>query len=137
MPYLSPAALWFVLVLSLTGCATISGPTYYYNEIVVINQTRTVVRDVEISAAESGRLFGCGNIAPRGICSNKFRPQVYQGNPVQVAWQVGQGQRRGEVIELELPPSFVPELPLRGVLVIGASGGVSAHLQQESPGPHL
>ena len=95
------------------------------------------MRDVEILGTESGRVFSCGNIAPRGICSNKFQPQLYRGSPIQIAWVVGDGRRREEIIELKLPDDFVPEVPLRGVLVISARGEISAHLQQESPGPHL
>jgi hypothetical protein len=40
-------------------------------------------------------------------------------------------------IELELPKSFVTELPMRGVLVIDGQGAIKAYLQQETPGPHL
>jgi hypothetical protein len=121
----------------LCGCATIPGATYYYDEVVVINQSRSLVRDVEIASTESGRVFTCGNIAPRGICSNRFRPQVYRGSPIQFAWAVGSGERRSEVIELELPVSVVTGFPLRGVVVIGARGEISAYLQQDQPGPHL
>ena len=114
-----------------------SGPTYTYNEVVVLNKSRTLVRDVTISATESGRVFSCGNIAPRGICSNKFRPQPYQGSPIQIAWVIGSGRRHSKTIKLELPDSFVSELPMRGVLVIDGQGGIKAYLQQEPPGPHL
>ena len=114
-----------------------SGSTYTYNEIVVLNQSRAPVRDVLISATESDRVFSCGNIAPHGICSNKFRPQSYQGSPIQIAWVIGNGRRHSKTIELELPESFVPELPMRGVLVIDGQGAIKAYLQQEPPGPHL
>jgi len=113
------------------------GPAFTYNEVVIINQSRVPVSDVSISATESGRVFSCGNIAPRGICANKFRPQPYRGDPIQIALKIGDGKRRNEIIELILPASFVPELPLRGVLVINGNGEISAHLQQDAPGPHL
>jgi hypothetical protein len=47
------------------------------------------------------------------------------------------GTRQSQTIELTLPPGFVVELPLRGVLVIDAQGQVSTYLQQQAPGPHL
>ena len=137
MPKVYRAGAAAMLAGLLSGCATLPEPAWHYNEIVVVNQTRSLVRDVEIAATESGRVFGCGNIAPRGICSNQFRPQPYRGSPVRVAWAVGDGRRRSETVTLELPPSFVPEIPLRGVLVIGPRGDISAHLQQDGPGPHL
>jgi hypothetical protein len=120
--------------LLLSSCASL-GPTYNYNEVVVLNQSRVAVRDVLISATESGRMFSCGNIAPRGICSNKFPPQLYRGNPIQITWMVGSEQRRSISVELELPESLNPELPLRGVLVIDGQGAIDAYLQQEAPGP--
>jgi len=126
-----------IIGLMLSSCATMSGPTYTYNEVVVLNTSRAPVWDVTISATDSGRVFSCGNIAPRGICSNKFRPQTYQGSPIQITWVIGNGQRHSKTIELELPASFVAELPMRGVLVIDSQGAIKAYLQQEPPGPHL
>jgi hypothetical protein len=126
-----------VLLWLLAGCAGLQGPAYTYNEIVIVNQSRVPVRDVVIAATESGKLFSCGNIAPRGICSNEFQPQTYRGDPIQVSWVVGDARRRNETIELTLPTSFVAELPMRGVFVISDQGDMSAYLQQEPPGPHI
>ena len=129
----------FALVSLLSSCATVTAPEpiFSYNEVVIINQLRSPVQDVAIQASESGRVFSCGNIAPRGICSNKFPAQPYYGNPIQVSWLVANGRRYDRTIELLLPESFVPEIPLRGVLVIGAQGAMSAYLEQEAPGPHF
>jgi len=124
------AAVIFGLLLS--SCAA-PGTGFNYNEIVVLNQSRVAVGDVVISATASGRVFSCGNIAPRGICSNKFQPQPYQGKPIQIEWVVGSGQRRSITVELELPTSFDPKLPMRGILVIDGQGGIDAYLQQEAP----
>jgi hypothetical protein len=117
----------------LSSCAAL-GPSFSYNEVVVLNQTRTPVRDVVISATDSGRVFSCGNIAALGICANKFSPQPYQGSLIQISWAVGSGPRRSKTITLELPAGFDPELPLRGVLVIAGQTSISAYLQQEVPG---
>jgi hypothetical protein len=132
-----PTACTVLLTALLCGCATIPRATYYYDEVVVINQSRSLVRDVEIRPAESGRVFSCGNIAPRGICSNRFRPQVYRGSPIQFTWAIGSRERRSEVVELQLPVSFVAEISLRGVFLIGERGEISAYLQQDQLGPHL
>jgi hypothetical protein len=132
---------FFVLALAclLSSCVTVTPPEpdFTYNEVVIINQLRIPVQDVAIQASESGRVFSCGNIAPRGLCSNKFPAQPYYGNPIQVSWVVANGRRYDRTIELLLPESFVPEIPLRGVLVIGTQGAMSAYLEQEAPGPHL
>jgi hypothetical protein len=102
--------------------------------VVVLNQTRTAVRDVVISATDSGRVFSWGDFAPLGICANKFSPQPYQGSPIQISWVVGSGPRRSKTITLESATGFDPELPLRGVLVIAGQTSISTYLQQEVPG---
>jgi hypothetical protein len=58
----------------LSSCAAL-GPSFSYNEVIVLNLARVAVRDVVISAMDSGRMFSCGNIAALGICANKFSPQ--------------------------------------------------------------
>jgi hypothetical protein len=121
----------------LSACASSQGPAFSYNEVVIVNQSRSPVSEVVISATTSGRMFSCGSIAPRGICSDRFPPQPYRGDPIRVDWVVGNRARRSETVELTLPESFVPDVPLRGVLVIGAQGDLSAYLQQDAPGPHL
>ena len=137
MSVFSKPAFVFALACLLSSCVTVPEPVFTYNEVVIINRLRIPVQDVAIAASESGRVFSCGNIAPRGICSNKFPAQPYYGNPIQVSWLVGNGKRHNRTIELVLPESFTPEIPLRGVLVIGAQGAMSAYLEQEAPGPHL
>jgi hypothetical protein len=121
----------------LSACAASQGPSFSYNEVVIVNQSLAPVGEVSISATASGRMFSCGSIAPRGICSDRFPPQPYRGEPIRVAWVVGNGARHGRTVELSLPASFVPEIPLRGVVVIGPQGDLSAYLQQDAPGPHL
>jgi hypothetical protein len=123
----------------LSACVTVSEPEplFTYNEVVIVSRLRVPVQDVAIQASETGRVFSCGNIAPRGICSNKFPAQPYYGNPIQVSWLIANGRRHDRTIELQLPENFAPELPLRGVLVIGAQGALSAYLEQEAPGPHF
>ena len=137
MAGVSKSGFAFFLGVLLSGCATIQGPSYSYNELIILNQSQAAVRDVAISSAETGGLFSCGNIAPRGICSNRFPARAYHGSPVRIDWAIGNGTRHSKTVELAPPASFVPELPMRAVLVIGARGGIEAYLQQEAPGPHL
>jgi len=137
LPKIINIARLALLVYLPAGCASLQSPSYTYNEIVIVNQARSPLRDVALTDTESGRMFSCGNIAPRGICSNKFPPRPYRASPVQIDWMIGDGARHSKTIELTLPPSFVTGPPLRGVLVITAQGQITAYLQQAVPGPHL
>ena len=124
-------------VLLLSACASTGEPAFYYDEVVVVNKTLDVVSDVVIAATDSGRVFSCGNIAPRGICSNRFAPRASRGNPIRIEWVVGNGKRNQTLVEPVLPESSSAERPLRGVLVIESGGRVTAFLQAQAPGPHL
>ena len=125
-----------LLAWLLAACASSRSSGYRYNEVVIVNQTRSAVTDVTVAATDSGRLFGCGNIAPRGICSNRFAPRDYSASPIEVTWSVA-GVNRREIVEVTVPRGFVAQLPMRGVLVIDSRGGIDAYLQQDLPGPHL
>ncbi len=139
MPFISKTFFTLAFTCLLTGCVTVPEPEpiFTYNEVVILNRLRIPVLDVTLEASATGRVFSCGNIAPRGICSNKFPVQPYYGKPLNVSWRNGDGTRYERTVELELPERFVVEIPLRGVFVIESRSQISAYLQQEPRGPHF
>ena len=82
--------------LLLSACATSYESPYFYNEILIINNSREMIQDVSIRAGESGRIFSCGNIAPLGICSDKFPRRRYMKSPITIAWVFGSIAREDE-----------------------------------------
>jgi len=122
-----------VLGLLLSACATGYQPTYFYNEVLIVNNSRQLVQDVTISSNETGRTFSCGNIAPLGICSNKFSKRLYERNPIRIAWVFGSNARQTSEFVLEVPGTMHTPFPLRGVLEISPQGSISAYFQQDTP----
>ena len=120
-----------ILSLLLSSCATIYESPYSYNEILIINRSRQLIQDVTISAAGTNRTFSCGNIAPLGICSDKFPERRYMKNPIRIDWVFGNTSGKSNEFVLEVPPTFSTALPLRGVLDINPQGLISAYFQQE------
>lgn len=118
--------------LLLSACATSYESPYFYNEILIINNSRELIQDVSIRAGESGRMFGCGNIAPRGICSDKFPRRRYMKSPITIAWVFGSIARQTDEFILEVPATFDSKLRLRGVLEITPDGSISAYFEQVS-----
>ncbi len=116
--------------LLLSACATSYELPYFYNEILIINNSRELIQDVSIRAGESGRMFSCGNIAPRGICSDKFPKRRYMKNPITIAWVFGSIARQTDEFILEVPATFDTELNLRGVLEITPRGSILAYFEQ-------
>ena len=122
-----------ILGLLLSSCATGYEPQYFYNEILVINNSRELIQDVRISAEATGRSFSCGNIAPLGICSNKIPRRQYMKSPITLAWVFDNTTRKTEEFVLEVPATMSTEYPLRGVLEISPQGSISAYFQQDTP----
>jgi hypothetical protein len=118
--------------LLLSACATSHESPYFYNEILIINNSREMIQDVSIRAGESGRMFSCGNIAPRGICSDKFPKRRYMKSPIKIAWVFGNIAHQTDEFILEVPATFDTELNLRGVLEITPEGSISAYFEQTS-----
>lgn len=121
-------------ILLLTACAVTVGPSHTINEIVVVNNTRGLVRDVSIRDTELDRVFSCGNIAPSGICSNRFARRPYRQNPIRIEWTVGDATRRSGEFVLEVPATLYQGLPLRGVLEISPPGQITVYFEQDTPG---
>ena len=122
-----------VLALLLSACATSFKPAYFYNEVLIVNKSRQLVQDVTISSGETGRTFSCGNIAPLGICSDKFPRRPYLNNPIRISWVFGNTSGQSSDFVLEVPATYSTEFPLRGVLEISPQGSISAYFQQDTP----
>lgn len=122
-----------IVALAVAACATPYNPRYRVTQILVNNATREPVRDVSIRAGD--RVFSCGNIAPLGICSNRFAGYAYDNTAVEIEWSLGNSAPRRERLEIPVPAVFSTGLPLRGVLEIQPQGGIEAHFEQDSPIP--
>jgi hypothetical protein len=123
------------VALLLSACAAGSNyaPVYTYNEILIINNSRELIQDVTISSAATGRSFGCANIAPLGICSNRMASRRYKESPLQIDWVFGNNVRQTDELTLTVPAFYQPGLPLRAVFEISPQGEISAYFEQKSP----
>ena len=126
---------YFILIpgLLLSSCATSYESLYSYNEILIINRSKQLIQDVTISAGETNRTFSCGNIAPLGICSDKFPERRYMKSPIRIGWVFGNTSGQSNDFVLEVPTTFSTEFPLRGVLEISPQGSISAYFEQDTP----
>jgi hypothetical protein len=119
--------------LLLSACATGYETPYFYDEILIMNKSASIIQDVSIRSRETGRMFGCGNIAPRGICSDKFPRRRYVKSAIQINWVFGNTVRQTDEFVLEVPATFQSEITLRGVLEITPEGSISAYFEQVGP----
>ena len=122
-----------VLLLSACATGTNHAPTYTYNEIMVINNSKESIQNLTVTTAESGSIFSCENIAPLGVCSNRFARRRYTQNPFSVDWVFGDSARQTIEVGVKVPAYNSPGVPLRAVLEISEQGDISAYLEQITP----
>jgi hypothetical protein len=115
----------------LSACAGNYNPRYQINEIVILNNSDQALRNVSIRSAD--RVFSCDNVAPRGICSDRFPRRNYQPGLVEIEWSPGNAPRQSESLAGEVPATFFTGLALRGVLEVGSGGEFDAYFEQETP----
>ena len=115
----------------LSSCAGGYHPQYHINEILIVNNSHQPLREVSIRASD--RVFSCANVAPLGICSDKFgRRRLGQG-PVEVEWMLGNGPLQRESLTVDVPATFGTGPVLRAEIQVDPQGGVTARYRQESP----
>ncbi len=115
--------------LAVTACASTEPRTYFFDEVAVVNRSRAPVTDVTIRDVKNDRLFSCGNVAPFGICANRFAQRPYQRNPIQISWTIGNSTRQTREIQVDVPAGLDPGTLLRGVLEIRPTGDISVYLR--------
>ena len=125
-------ALLVATVCLLTACATTHQPAYYYNEIRVLNNSSQILRNLSIRVPATGGEFTCGNIAPRGLCSNRFGARKYQYNPIQIEWTYGNGPVRTQDFTVPIPATFSLGLKIQGVVEVSDTGEMQVYFEQES-----
>ena len=116
----------------ITACATNYQPTYYYNEIRVINNSSQILRNLSIRVPATGGEFSCGNVAPRGLCSNRFGKRKYHYNPIQIEWGYGDNPERTQEFTVPVPATFTLGVSIQGVVEVNDNGEMRAYFEQET-----
>jgi len=123
------------VALLLSACATGSNhaPTYVYNEIQVINNSKEPIQKLALRTADSGDIFSCENIAALGVCSDRFARRQYKEGVFSVDWVFGGSDRQTNEVGIEVPAYNSPGIPLIVVLEISEQGVLSAYFKQITP----
>jgi hypothetical protein len=128
--------IFLAVALLFSACATSSdnAPRYTYNEVLIINNSKELIQNVTIRSADNERFFSCDNIAPLGICSNRFGRRPYKQDPFSIEWVFGNRARQTDEVTVKVPAYSSPGVPLRGVLEISPQGTITAYFEQDSRG---
>ena len=121
--------------LALTACAGsgIHAPGYTYNEILIVNNSDEVIRNVKVTAADNRVVVSCEQIAALGVCSKRFGRRPFTQAPFVVESTFGSNTPQVDEIAIQAPAYFSPGLSVRAVFEYSTQGVISAHINQETP----
>ncbi len=126
-------AIHVCVVLAVTACASRTQPEYSINEVLLVNNSSQLLREVTVIVPATRRSFGCGSVAPRGVCGNKIPSRRYEANPIQVEWTFGNRSRSTDEFVIPVPTAFSTGFPLRAVLAVSPDGAIEAYFEQDTP----
>ena len=123
-----------LLAATLTACATGYQPTYYFNEVQVVNLSGAPIRDVDWQVVGSNRSQRCDEVAMYAMCHDRFGKRRYPQQGIELGWTGADGERRSETPAPHVPAFFSTAFALRIVLEIDPDGRVKAFYEQDEPG---
>ncbi len=109
--------LMLLASLVFLSCAVIEAP-YYYNEIVLRNNSDELVKDVKILSMKTNRMIRCANIPPGSQCSDKFPKRKRVKSNLSITWTHRGKTHQEDNIVLNIPDDYDRSIPMRGVLIV-------------------
>ena len=121
-----------ILLLALTGvaCATTYNPTYFYNEIQVVNLTGGTITEVDLRVSGSERTLGCAEVLKNALCDDRFGKRRYPQQGLELSWVHGDGKQKSQQLAPAIPAYLVTAHPLRIMLEVVEDGTVKAYYDQ-------
>jgi hypothetical protein len=125
------------LLFSASASAANLGPTYTFEEIEVVNNSKQPISDLTIRVAGSDdgsdRVFSCESIIALGICQKRFSRVRYKEGGFVVDWVAGDSDRKTAEIGVKVPAYSSPGIPLSLEFSISAEGEMTAKFKQHTP----
>ena len=125
-----------ILLLSVltVACVTAYNPTYYYNEIQVVNLTGGTILNIKVQLGESARTLSCDRVLKNALCNERFGRRRYPPQGIQLSWTHTDGSQKSERLTPRIPAYYYTAFPLRIMLEISGNGMVKSYFEQEDPG---
>lgn len=125
------------LLFSASVTAANLGPTYTFEEIQVLNNSKQPIRNLTIRVAGSSdgadRVFSCESIIALGLCQQRFSRVRYKEGGFVVDWTFGDSEPQTTEMEVKVPASGSPGIPLIAMFSISPEGEMSAYFKQYTP----
>lgn len=124
--------LWPVVLTF--GCAGGYLPSYYFNQLQVVNLSGGPIQDVELRVVGSDRRVACERVARNAICNDRFGSRRYPAEGLDLNWTHADGSRKNAMLTPPVPAYFATGLTLQVYLEIQENGTVRPYYDQEDPG---
>ena len=124
-----------ILVASglMTACVTGYNPSYYFNEVQVVNLTGATITDVSWQVVNSSKALSCPEVAKFAMCADRFARRRYPQQGIEVSWTHADGSQKADIPNPGIPAYFSPTFSLRVVMELGEDGSVKTFYEQDEP----
>ena len=118
----------------MTACAGGYNPSYYFNEVQVVNLTGATITDVSWQVVNSPKALSCPEVAKFAMCAERFPKRRYPQQGIEVSWTEADGGRKSNMPNPSVAAYFSTPFPLRVVMELNEDGSVKAFYEQDEPG---
>ena len=125
-----------VLLMSFitTACVTGYNPTYWFNEVQVVNLSGSTITDVKVRVLDTTKSYSCEAVAQFALCRDHFGKRRYPQQGIELSWTHPDGSKKAELLGASIAAYFSTAFPLRIVMEILEDGSVKIFYEQEEPG---
>ena len=125
----------YILVFSIasSACSMKYIPTYYFNEIQVVNRTGATITNVSVRFQSSSKTLYCDEVTDNRLCRDRFNKLRYPQQVIELSWTHGDGMQKSRQFNPHIPAYYHTPFPLRVMLKINEEGAVKTYFEQEEP----
>ena len=119
-----------VIIFILAACAPTSiVRNETINELIISNQTKIALEEVELRVPKTGKMVACSFILPATECSLGFPEFEHQRNNATLSWLQRDQQYQREVI-IKIPEDLDMSKAAKVIITIQNNGQITARLGQ-------
>lgn len=123
-----------LLASGLIGaCAHGYNPSYYFNEVQVVNLTGATIEDVSWQVVNSSKALSCPEVAKFAMCADRFPKRRYPQQGIELSWTHADGSEKSGMPNPAIPVYFPSAFALRVVMEVREDGSIKAFYEQDEP----
>ena len=118
----------------MSACTFAYNPSYYFNEVQVVNLTGATIKNVSWQVVNSPKALSCPEVAKFAMCADRFAKRRYPQQGIELSWTHADGSPKSDTPNPAIPAYFSPTFALRVVIEVAADGSIKSFYEQDEPG---